>query len=87
MRPVLTKYQLQCLQRYYLIPNATSRDLKCIYLRCLVQPESEANENPESSFRNILETAIINSENLDYDETGTRADALIQQIFTSNQAD
>ena len=100
-RPVLTKYQLQCLQRYYFIPNdtcrpyrfmfmglisqSTGRDLNCTYLRCLVQPESEANENPESSFRNILETAIINSENLDYDETGTRADALIEQIFTSNQ--
>ena len=65
--------------------RSTARDLDFTYLRCLVQPESEANENPESSFRNILETAIINSENLDYDETGTRADALIEQIFTSNQ--
>ena len=56
------------------------------YFRCLVQPESEAKDNPDPSFRNILEDAIRDSENLDEDETSTRADSLIDEIFTSNQS-
>ena len=49
----------------------------------MVQPESETKDNSES-FRNILEDAIRDSENLDEDETSTRADTLIDEIFTSN---
>ena len=50
----------------------------------MVQPESEANESQEASFRNIIETAIIDSEGLEYDESSTRADAFIEGIFSSN---
>ena len=50
----------------------------------MVQPENEAQEHEESSFRNIIEAAIKYSEGLDYDETSTRADELIDEIFTSN---
>ena len=47
----------------------------------MVQPENE--ENHEGSFRNIIETAIIDSECIDDDES-SRAQALIDEIFTSN---
>ena len=47
----------------------------------MVQPENE--ENPEGSFRNIIETAIIDSEMVEDDET-PRAEALIENIFNSN---
>ena len=50
----------------------------------MVQPENEAHEHEEASFRNIIEAAIKYSEGLDYDETSTRADELIDEIFTSN---
>ena len=79
MRPPLTAYQLQCLHRYCDL-HFLDRPFKPMF-RCLVQPENE--DNPEGSFRNIIETAIIDSEMVEDDET-PRAEALIENIFNSN---
>ena len=72
------------LNESFIIHNETSRSDVILILRCLVQPESEANVNQEGSFRNIIENAIIESEGLEYDESSTRADAFIEGIFSSN---